>query len=234
MEGYNLEEQINKMKLEQLIKTIQESETPLGPINQEIRKADETTMPVIGSFQDSDGNVRPRGYGDTFKDKSTSPSPSKGGKFITNQPGSRIGFDMQRFREQFGTKFNNENSAYRKEFPKGITSDRPTTIKSGPWGKMNANLSSKSRISGPAGLSIIGGLIASKPELEDLLQHILGLNEQEEWHNPATAGYEGSSYEINPEGSSYEQESYDPAMDPKVALKDLLDEMDYIPPKSMQ
>tara|TARA_R110002020_G_scaffold471593_1_gene698824 strand:- start:834 stop:1457 length:624 start_codon:yes stop_codon:yes gene_type:complete len=199
MEGYNLEEHINRMKLKQLMKTVQESETPLGPMNQEIRKADEVSIAVSGSYQDADGNVRPRGYGDTFKDRTPSPSPSKGGRFITNQPGSRIGLDMQRFREQFGTKLNNENSAYRKEFPR--SPQRPF------------------RMPGPGGPSVIAGLIAAKPEIEELLANILGLNEQEVWHNP-----EGSSYEINPEGSSYEEESYDPSMDPKVALKDLLDD----------
>ena len=35
-----LEEHLNRMKLEQLMKAMQESQTPQGPINQEIRKSD--------------------------------------------------------------------------------------------------------------------------------------------------------------------------------------------------
>jgi len=56
------------------------------------------------------------------------------------------------------------------------------------------------------GTSLIAALLATKPELEGVLQDYLGLNEQEVWHNP-----EASSYETAP----------------------LPQELDYISPKKM-
>jgi hypothetical protein len=56
------------------------------------------------------------------------------------------------------------------------------------------------------GMGIIGALLAAKPEIENILQDMLGLNETEVWRNPDRYG---------------SGESYDPYMDPNNPIYDL-------------
>ena len=56
------------------------------------------------------------------------------------------------------------------------------------------------------GIGIIGALLAAKPEIENILQDMLGLNETEVWRNPDRYG---------------SGESYDPYMDPNNPIYDL-------------